>query len=331
MSNARETAERNEPHTRRGLEIAREFFFGWGQPYLAKEFPEVAPRMAAGRLLGSDVLEADDEVSRDHCWGPQFWLFLSAEDYARHGERISAAANAAAPNPWKGHRLAGGGDKPVMVASIPGFIRDHVRFTKAPQTLADWTGAGYGLADQPPDLGRESTLYFIRHGAVWVDGSGELGRWRQAIGQYPPAILTQRVAEECFRVWHHGEYNFVQRMARRRDPLAIAVCLGEFVSGVMRIQLLLDGDFAPYWKWLAHEFRKRPCAATFVPLLEPLVRSTDIPEQVGLIKRICTQVHDRLLAEGWVTGKGANRWLLPLLNDHNELKARAESLRDSEG
>ena len=40
---------------------------------------ETSRVVAAGRLLGSDVLGGDDEISRDHDWGPQFDLFLTAE------------------------------------------------------------------------------------------------------------------------------------------------------------------------------------------------------------------------------------------------------------
>ena len=60
-------------------------------------------------------------------------------------------------------------------------------------------------------------------------------------------------------------------MARRRDPLAISICLGEFMTGVMRIVLLMGRDFTPHWKWLPFEFRKRKEAQPYVPLLEGLV------------------------------------------------------------
>ena len=73
----------------RGLTIARDFFVSWGHPFLKSHFPDLAGRIAAGRILGSDVLGGDDEISRDHDWGPQFDLFLSTDDYASHGERLS--------------------------------------------------------------------------------------------------------------------------------------------------------------------------------------------------------------------------------------------------
>lgn len=61
------------------------------------------------------MLGGDDEVSRDHDWGPQFDLFLTAGDFASQGEQLYQAMNSAAPNPWKGYRLAGAGNKSVRV------------------------------------------------------------------------------------------------------------------------------------------------------------------------------------------------------------------------
>lgn len=268
-------------------------------------------RIAAGRIAGSDVLGADDEISRDHDWGPQFDLFLSAEDFAAFGEPLSRAMNDAAPNPWKGHRLAGAGDRSVRVESIPGWFQKHLKLARIPLVAADWPRASPGS---------ESGLYFLRHGEIWVDGTGELGKWRSALHLYPEEILRARIAEECFRVWHHGEYNFVQRMARRRDPLAIAICLGEFVSGVMRIVLLMNRDFTPYWKWLAFEFRKRPEAQPYTALLEELVSVRTIDRQVEIVQTVCALVHRQLVDGGWVTGEGGNPYLLPLLKDYLEFE-----------
>jgi hypothetical protein len=138
-----------------------------------------------------------------------------------------------------------------------------------------------------------------------VDATGELKKWRAALHECPQERLHTRLAEECFRVWHYGEYNFVQRMARRRDPLAISICLGEFITGVMRIVLLMDWDFAPYWKWLPFEFRKRQKAQPYIRLLEELVSIPDIERQVELVQRLCAMVHQQLLDGGWVTGEGA--------------------------
>lgn len=295
----------------KGLTIARDFFDSWGHPFLKSHFPAIAARIAAGRILGSDVLGGDDEVSRDHDWGPQFDLFLTAGDFASQGEQLSQAMNSAAPNPWKGYRLAGAGNKSVRVESVPGWFDKHLHLKQVPAAADDW-----------PPFEFESTLYFVRHSEVWVDANGELKRWRTALQEYPEERLHTRLAEECFRVWHYGEYNFVQRMARRRDPLAISICLGEFMTGVMRIVLLMDRDFTPYWKWLPFEFRKRKEAQPYIRLLGELVSISDIERQVEIVQRLCAMVHRQLLDGGWVTGERASPYLLPLLNDKLELESR---------
>jgi hypothetical protein len=304
----------------RGLEIARDFFFSWGRPFLAAQFPDLADRVAAGRIQGSDVLGGDDEISRDHDWGPQFTLFLSAGDYAACGEQLSRTMNAAAPNPWKDYRLAGAGDQSVIVESIPEWFSKYLKLARLPLAAADW-----------PPSSAESTLYFLRHGEIWIDGTGEMGRWRSALHEYPVEIQCSRMAEECFRIWQHGEYNFVQRMARRRDPLAIAVCLGEFVTGVMRIALLMSRDFTPYWKWLPFEFRKRPESQLHVKMLEELVSIHLVERQVEIVQSVCMMVHQQLIDGGWVTGTGGNPYLLPLLNDKLELESPDRDRRRMRG
>jgi len=266
------------------------------------------------------VLGGDDEISHDHDWGPQFDLFLSANDYAEFGVQVSRAMNSAAPNPWKGYRLAGAGDKSVVVESIPEWFSKYLKLARLPLAAADW-----------PPSSVESGLYFLRHGEIWMDGTGEMSKWRSALHEYPDEILRTRLAEECFRIWQHGEYNFVQRMARRRDPIAIAVCLGEFVTGVMRIVLLMSRDFTPYWKWLAFEFRKRSDAQPYVKMLEDLVSIRLIERQVEIVQSVCAMVHQQLMDGGWVTGTGGNPYLLPLLNDKLELESPDRDRRHMRG
>jgi hypothetical protein len=296
----------------KGLEVAESFFREWGLPYLTREHPGIVARMAAGRIFGSDVLGADDEISRDHNWGPQFFLFLSEGDFAEHGARLEQELNAAAPNPWRGFRLAGAEDQSVCVVSIPQWLRSRFGLSQVPSNLAAWTGLD------------ESDLYFLKHGAIWMDGTGEFTTWRAALSCYPEPIRLTRLAEECFRVWHHGEYNFVQRMARRQDPLSIALCLGQFVDGVMRMTLLLNSDYSPYWKWLAYEFRKQQMATELAPLMEVLLASGDVPQQIALVNEICARIRERLLKRGVITGAGDKPYLLPLLNARDELQERAK-------
>jgi hypothetical protein len=62
------------------------------------------------------------------------------------------------------------------------------------------------------------------------------------------------LSEECYNAWHYGEYNFVERVARRGEPLAVGLSLGRFIDAVMRLRLLPSGDFTPFWR-LFRSFR----------------------------------------------------------------------------
>lgn len=307
----------------KGLEIAKAFYTEWGKDYLEKAFPALATRVAVGRVFGSDVIGADDEISKDHNWGPQFTIFLSAEDYAEYGKQLSEIMNAAAPNSWKGFRLDGAIGQSVEVECIPDWIETCTGFREKPSRDEAWHIIVKERIDGGVNEARESILYFLRHAAIWYDGSGELSRWREALHYYPEKIWCIRLAEELFRVWQHGEYNFVQRVAKRNDPLAKTVCIGEFVDGVMGTLLLLNQDYIPYWKWLAHEFRKLEAAQTYAPLLEELVSVSTTERQVEMVLKICREIHQTLKTRGIITDE-SDKHLLPLLHAYSVLLAKGK-------
>lgn len=310
----------------KGLDIAYNFYTEWGKEYLEKSFPELVKRVAIGRIYGSDVIGADDEISKDHNWGPQFTIFLSSVDYVAYGEKVSEVMNAAAPNPWRGYRLDGAGDKSVEIESIPNWMETWIGFSKKPSQDKDWEIIVKERIVGGINEARESILYFLKHAAIWYDGSGELSEWREALHYYPEKVWCIRLAESLFQVWQHGEYNFVQRVSKRDDPLTKAVCIGEFVDGVMRTLLILNRDYTPYWKWLAHEFRKLEEARTYAPLLEELVSINDSERQVEIVLKVCSDLYWMMRNRGILTGKGDN-YPLPLFHAHLELLAKGKNDR----
>lgn len=303
----------------KGLGIAEDFFRQWGLPAIQERWPSLVGNMAAGRIFGSDVLGGDDEVSRDHNWGPQFHIWLHSDDYVAMGLKIEEALNGAAPNPWNGFRVAGGGDKSVHVHNIETYCNEVFHGQYADFRNPPWEY----LKDH------ESNLYFIRHGAIWHDPASLLGEVQSVLHFYPKQCYLQRLKEECFRVWHHGEYNFVQRMVKRADPIACAICLGEFISGVMKLCFLISKDYAPYWKWLAFEFRKREESCNIAVLLDSLARDADLHRQAKTVLMISKELHEMLLRNKIVRGANPNKWLTPLLNDHNEIADELSALQTS--
>jgi hypothetical protein len=73
----------------------------------------------------------------------------------------------------------------------------------------------------------------------------------------------------------------------------------------MRLHFYLDRDFAPYWKWLPHEFKRRGYSPRIYDQLLALP-SLAPREQSAALQSICEQLRARLLSDGVVPGDMKN-------------------------
>ena len=68
---------------------------------LQKEFADNLPRMAAGLVgEGSECYGFDDEISRDHDFGPSFQIFIPREDMAVYGDELKEKGGRASRSLW---------------------------------------------------------------------------------------------------------------------------------------------------------------------------------------------------------------------------------------
>lgn len=270
-----------------GLEMARSYFTEWGLPFLHQHFPAISERVAAGIWRGSQSLGADDALSSDHGWGAAFTLLLTEQDFQLTAERLNQALQKNAPAEWKGFPTPS--DYEIIVTSIDRFFQDWVGFSTPPHDSMQWLeGFHFRFGT------RETELYMIRHGHLFYDPLGEFTTRRDLFVKYPRDIRLRRINQELLNVWHYGQYNFIDRLSQRNDPVAKCMALGHFTEGVMRLCMLLDDDYSPYWKWLAFEFRKHSVAQFLDPLLKTLTISTDISQQVDVVNEICGFLHTLL-------------------------------------
>jgi len=283
-----ETETQIERHRMAGLEVARRFFEEWGLPHLRSEFPEVAERAACLLFGGSQSLGNDDDLSRDHGWGPEYSIVLTSDDMRRLGRRLRSEVDKAAPRQWLGHKFHWPATN-VTVDSVDGWFRKNIGVTHTPKTLKGWGRI------------READLYMLRHASVFHDPLGEFTDRRESFGFYPREKWLHRVAEETWDAWHYGQYNFLGRLSQRDDPIAVSVCLGVFIQSTMKLCMLLNGDFSPYWKWLPAEFRKQPNVADLASWLTDLATTHSRKHQADLVGRICEDLYARLVREGLVS------------------------------
>ena len=85
----------------KGFELSEQFFLKIGLPAIEQQLPECVPGLAVGVGLGSQAHKNDDDVSRDHGWGPEFMVWLAKDDFDDYGERLQKILDTL-PNEYDG-------------------------------------------------------------------------------------------------------------------------------------------------------------------------------------------------------------------------------------
>lgn len=281
----------NESATQRGLDIAKDYWLKWGEPWLASHYPELLDSMGVGIFSGSDVLGADDALSRDHGWGPRFDVFRE-ELGGLSNETLQEEMLAASPGQWDGFQNRYQFTPSIQVHNPLEYFANQFAGRRLPASPADWVCCEYKL----PNL--ESHLHYVRHGVVFHDPAGILKEVQAKLHTYPDDIWFLRMAQLCFDIAHYGEYNYCWRLAKRKDPVAAEMAIGSFLQAVMALSIVMDRDYAPYWKWVHHVFRGRAIASRLDAHLVAMSKTLEYDRRASLIESICGVLMEELVERG---------------------------------
>ena len=224
----------------KGLELSRRYYLEIGRPALERSCPGLLPRAAAGLAgEGSECLELDDALSRDHDWGPGFCLWLTDEDYERFGAAASDVY-ASLPSCFLGHErlrpdeLSAGR---VGVMRIGDFYERFLGLRRAPRTVGQWLTAD------------DTALCLATNGAVFEDGPGVFSEIRrELLAYYPEDVRRKRLAARCAKAARAGQYQ-LPRCLRRGDLTAAYRCQADFIEQAEAALFLLARRYRPYYKW----------------------------------------------------------------------------------
>ena len=94
-----------------GIDISKRYFFEAALPLLKEKYPYLLERIAAGLVAGgfdsgcgSEIGGFDDELSRDHNWGPRFFLFMHPADKREIGNEIQNYLDSSLPSEFSGFK-----------------------------------------------------------------------------------------------------------------------------------------------------------------------------------------------------------------------------------
>lgn len=238
-----------------GLALAREFY-AVCRPVLMAELPRIMAGAVVGLAgEGSECLGCDDDLSRDHDFGPAFCLWLPREELRAGRARIDAAL-ALLPREFQGYasRLA------------PEYCDNPSARRVGPLAVEDFYGSFTGLA-RPPATWREWLdipeyhLSSCVNGEIFEDateGNGEFIRWRQALlAYYPRDVHLKKLAARCMLMAQAGQYNLPRSLTRGDGPAAM-LAAARFAEAALSLVFLCNRRYMPFYKWAGKLVRSLP-------------------------------------------------------------------------
>jgi len=230
-----------------GLGLSREYFANTAAPKFDAAFPDLAARAAAGLVgNGSECFGYDDEISRDHDWGVDFFIWLPERDRGRIGavRQWKLDLFEKYPPPYPRTRSEYGARIGVMTSGD--FYTQLIGFPNGPQTITDWRRVP------------EENLAMAVNGAVFVDRCGEFSATRSyLLDYYPEDLRKKKIAARCMAIAQTGQYNF-KRSVAREDWVTVRTVLSRFTDNVISMIFLLNRVFKPYYKWAFRRMLELP-------------------------------------------------------------------------
>ena len=280
-----------------GLELSERYYFEVGAPMIAEKFPEYKERVAAGLVGdGSECFGFDDEISRDHDWGPSFCLWLTKQDFKSFGQALGLAVDEL-PKAFAGisprtDSVWGGGRTGVF--EIGQFYRRFIGFDRIPATLLEWR------------VIPEGNLAVVTNGKVFTDHLGEFTAFRNKLKEfYPEDVRLKKIASRCMTIAQSGQYNYM-RCVRRGEYVAAQWAETKFISDVISLVFLLNKEYRPFYKWMHRAMKSLPLLGDNIHKLMFELVSAYNSDVVGtmyerkscLMEEICQLIIEELRYEG---------------------------------
>lgn len=273
----------------KGLELSKKYYEAYGRDMIENGFSEIAEHTAAGLVgYGSECFGFDDEISRDHDYGPSFCIWLPQEIYAQYGEKMQAAYDAL-PKSFLGfsERVEEEqGKGRVGVLCLEHFYQEILGYCGVPRTEAEWLSIP------------EESLATAVNGSVFEDRLGRFSKIRESLLQYyPETVWRKKLADALAKAAQAGQYNYARAM-RRGERIAAEIALTEFVKEAMHLVYLLNRKYAPFYKWMHRGLRELAVGSEIGDMLALLYQNQEEADRVLIIEAVCNVLTQILQEKG---------------------------------
>ena len=267
----------------KGLELSKRYFYDIVLPEFKKSLKDILPLCAFGLVgEGSECYGYDDELSKDHDFGPSVCIWLRKDDYLRYKDKINKVLETL-PKTYLGFRElkeSEWGYNRRGLLNIEDFYFKFIGSANPPQTINDW--------QKIP----ETALATVTNGEVFLDNLGEFTEIRkQLLNYYPEPIRQNKIATRLMNISQHGQYNYV-RCLRRNDLVSANQSLYLFVDEVIHLVFLLNRRYKIFYKWANRALLDLKILGNEIhKLLEDMVFAQN---KIPYVRKICKVLADEL-------------------------------------
>lgn len=301
----------------KGMELSRLYYEKVCKPVIEKEAGELTERTAVGLVgEGSECYGYDDEISRDHDFGPSCCFWLTREDYRIYGGKLREILDSLPKSFMSFPALKisewGGGRRGVL--NTESFYRKFTGKENGPETLNEWR------------MIPETNLSIVTNGSVFSDPLGEFTKIRNRLLEYyPEDIRLDKIASRCMKIAQSGQYN-LGRCLKRGEFVAARIAEAEFINESIYMIYLLNKKYMPFYKWMHKDMQFLPILGKEVHNLLNNLISIQNSEKPETAEKICGLIINELKIQGISENKS------DFLLDHGpdiQRKISDESLRNS--
>ena len=244
----------------KGLDLSRKYYFERVKPLIRDKLPEITGEYAAALIgYGSDVIGNDDEISRDHEWGPRCHIFLSEEMHNKYALKLNEILDDNLPPDFEGFPTrftfaehwgsipskGGNGYHHVVITTPQRFLELAIGVPGLPESDIDWLAVS------------EQRLLEFTSGEVFEDLAGELTALREKLTYFPDDVWRYRIAYSLSDIG--SDDSLISLCGQRGDLISMHLKAARTVEKIMRLVFLLNRKYAPlYPKWLHRNFMKLP-------------------------------------------------------------------------
>ncbi|NVF11524.1 DUF4037 domain-containing protein [Anaerococcus sp. AGMB00486] len=269
----------------KAIELSKNYFYDVAYPIFKKEYPQIEDIWATGLVgEGSENFRLDDEISKDHDYGPGFCIWLKEEDKIKHQRKIEEILKKI-PKKYMGYERieTATSGKRTGLFSIEEFYYKYTSFRKFPIEDIDFLKIP------------ESYLATATNGEVFFDNCKIFTRYRLYLKEfYPDDVLKKKLAAYLFQMGQAGQYN-LKRSLDRKDIGGVFLSKSEFIEGLFGSLFLLAKVYMPYYKLRLRRLKQ----IDYYPKelmndIEKFILSNDYKELIDLSEKLSIYIKEIL-------------------------------------